>query len=286
MGHANLLTLQGDLFAPVGDRRFDLITANPPFVPAPSQDVGFRDGGPTGEDVQRRIVIGLPKHLAEGGIAQIVTQLGERRGESLERRFRTWLGGAPMDIQVLRLRTHSAEAYAIGYANGDSAAAVLGSVDRWSKNLADQGYYQVVSVLLAFSWSRDSWYREDEAEAPSRNAGDEVRAMFAAERLSRDESLRDRLRSARILRTGAVALTETQGLGAAVPPRVQARRLSVAMPVTHTLDLVERDILTSLADPRPASELLGVAARAGVAEDIVLRAMVSLVRKGLIRLND
>jgi methylase of polypeptide subunit release factors len=153
MGLDNLEAFQGDLYDPLGDRRFDLITANPPFVPAPAQEVGFRDGGFSGEDVQRRIVQGLPRHLAQGGIAQIVTELGERDGEPLEDRLRTWLDGAPMDIHVLRLRVTPAQAYAIGHADGDAYADYLASVGRWASNLKAQGYSRVVSVLMAFQWS-------------------------------------------------------------------------------------------------------------------------------------
>jgi hypothetical protein len=45
--------------------------------------IGFRDGGHSGEDVLRRIVVGLPHHLAPGGITQIFTELGERQDETL-----------------------------------------------------------------------------------------------------------------------------------------------------------------------------------------------------------
>jgi carbamoyltransferase len=50
---------QGDLYGPVGDQRFDAITANPPFVPVPgSTELLYRDGGASGEDVLREIVAG------------------------------------------------------------------------------------------------------------------------------------------------------------------------------------------------------------------------------------
>jgi methylase of polypeptide subunit release factors len=283
LGLSNLQALHGDLYAPVAERKFDLITANPPFVPAPSQEVGFRDGGPTGEDVQRRIVEGLPRHLANGGVAQIVTELGEREGEPLERRLRQWLGGAPMDIHILRLRVHTAQAYAIGHARGDDAVSMLDSVDRWAANLSAQGYHQVASVLLAFQWSDAPWTREDHVDPPKRDAGEEVEAIFAAEHLSREPGLRDRLTLGSVARTGPVALVETQALGTRVPAALRACMVGLAMPLEHGLDPVERDILTSMAHPVTTSDLLAVAARASVSEDIVLDAMVSLVRKGIIR---
>jgi hypothetical protein len=266
----------------VGDGRFGLITANPPFVPAPAQEVGYRDGGPSGEEVQRRIVEGLPGHLAPGGTAQIVTELGERDGEPLEPRLRRWLGGAPMAIHVLRLRAHSAQAYALGHAGGDDQDALLASVGHWAANLKAQGYDRVVSVLLAFQWSEAPWYREDQAQPPRRDAGPEVEAVFQAERLARDPALHRRLRAGRVVRAGPVALLDVSALGAPAPPAAQARLAGQAMPVEHSLPPMERDLLGCLEGPVATAELLAAAASAGVAEAAVLEALTELVRKGLI----
>jgi SAM-dependent methyltransferase len=283
MGLSNVQTLTGDLYAPVTGRLFDLITANPPFVPAPAQEIGFRDGGPTGEDVLSRIVEGLPGHLAKGGTAQIVTELGERDGEPLEHRLRPWLADAHMSVHVLRLRVHSAQTYAIAHSSGDDPDAILDSVDRWSKNLTAQGYSRIVSVLLAFQWSDDPWFREDEALPPTKDAGGEIEAIFAAERLARDSTLRDRLRTGTVTRTTPIALTEMRTIGARTPSVVNARLLGPAIAMEHVLDPIEREILTCMEGPIVTSELLSAAAKASVSEDTVLHAMVALVRKGIIR---
>src|SRR5271165_4598296 len=63
-GITNLEVAAGDLFEAAHGEHFDLITANPPFVPSPLNSLGFRDGGRSGEDIQKRIVAGLPQHLA------------------------------------------------------------------------------------------------------------------------------------------------------------------------------------------------------------------------------
>ena len=103
-GATNFEVAEGNLFEQASATdRFDLITANPPFVSSPVDVLMFRDGGPSGEAILERIVQGLPLHLAAGGIAQIVTELGEREGEPIVQRVRQWLDGAPMDIHILRL---------------------------------------------------------------------------------------------------------------------------------------------------------------------------------------
>jgi SAM-dependent methyltransferase len=285
MGLAHVEALEGDLYAPVGGRTFDLITANPPFVPAPAQELGFRDGGPSGEDVQRRIVAGLPRHLARGGIAQVVTEVGERDGEALESRVREWLEGAPMDVHVLRLRVHSAQAYAIGHAGGDEHASFLDSVERWSANLAAQRYDRVVSVLLAFQWSEAPWSRADDAFPPLRDAGADIEAILAAESLSRDPALAGRLRAGSVMRTGAITVVGVRTLGSEEPAAARASLRGAALPVEHALGALELDLLEAMDGAVAVADFLAAAATAGVAESAVLDALGSLLRKGFARLE-
>lgn len=69
--------LQGDVFDPVEDRRYDLIVANPPYVSDEEMqalppeylhepELALRAGA-DGLDVVRRILAGAPRHLAPGG---------------------------------------------------------------------------------------------------------------------------------------------------------------------------------------------------------------------------
>lgn len=68
---------RGDLFAPLGDARYDLIISNPPYVDAEGMaalppecraepKLAF-DGGADGLDVVRRILRDAPDHLTPGG---------------------------------------------------------------------------------------------------------------------------------------------------------------------------------------------------------------------------
>ncbi|MBE2315996.1 methyltransferase [Solirubrobacter sp. CPCC 204708] len=67
---------RGDLFAAVGDERFDLIIANPPYVPggAPPSRGAARawQAGPDGRVVLDRIISEAPRHLAPGGTLLLV----------------------------------------------------------------------------------------------------------------------------------------------------------------------------------------------------------------------
>jgi methylase of polypeptide subunit release factors len=78
-GVSNAEIRLADLYDGIADRRFDYITANPPFVINQMPTQRFRDGGEYGDEILWRILQGLPFHLTDGGFAQIVTFVHEFR---------------------------------------------------------------------------------------------------------------------------------------------------------------------------------------------------------------
>ncbi len=82
----NIGLVQGDLFDAVADATFDLITANPPFLPGgPAGRLpACGDGGRRGDEVLLRILRGVADHLAPGGEALIYAEgLGDRTGPAI-----------------------------------------------------------------------------------------------------------------------------------------------------------------------------------------------------------
>lgn len=78
----SLSALQGDLFTPVAGERFELVVANPPYVPSgdiAGLDADVRDfeprqaldGGADGLDLVRAVVASAPKHLVPGGVLAV-----------------------------------------------------------------------------------------------------------------------------------------------------------------------------------------------------------------------
>jgi methylase of polypeptide subunit release factors len=286
-GIANLEVLAGDLFEVVPGKCFDLITANPPFVPSPLDTLRFRDGGRSGEDIQRRIVAGLPRHLAQGGIAQMVTELGERVDEPLVHRLREWLNGAPMDIYILRLGSYAAGKYAIGHAKGDDYQTFLESVYEWSSNLRAQGYMRIVSVVISFQWSNPAfgppWERVEESPPPKRAAGAEIEAAFLAERLTRHADFQGAIKYNWLALAGSIALLDARLLANDVGAKAKATLLGQGLRIEHQLDAVEREILVRLGRRIPMKELLKILG--DVDESAVIEATRSLLRRQLIRIE-
>ena len=90
LNRVRVRALHGDLFEPVAGRRFDLITVNPPYLPAPP-DIESRRGdhawnaGHDGRAVIDRIIEQLPGHLAPRGRALLVQSSVTGTRETLDR---------------------------------------------------------------------------------------------------------------------------------------------------------------------------------------------------------
>ncbi len=84
---AQVETAQGDLFAPLAGREFDLIACNPPYIP--TGEIGglqaevqkeprlALDGGADGLDFYRRIAEEAPRYLAGGGYLLLEVGIGQ-----------------------------------------------------------------------------------------------------------------------------------------------------------------------------------------------------------------
>ncbi len=87
LGAHTLALLEGDLFAPVAGRRFELVTANPPYIPdteIDTLDADVRDfeprlalsGGADGFQVTRRVIAEAGEVLAPRGVLALEIMAG------------------------------------------------------------------------------------------------------------------------------------------------------------------------------------------------------------------
>lgn len=78
--------VRGDLFAPLGGQRFDVIASNPPYLPTPNGSPGAHsrsrawEAGRSGRQFLDRICSEAPAHLRDGGTLLLVhsSVCGER----------------------------------------------------------------------------------------------------------------------------------------------------------------------------------------------------------------
>jgi hypothetical protein len=128
----------GNLYEPVAGRKFDVISAHPPFVPAVGPNMVYRDGGETGEEITRQIVAGLPAHLKPGGTCVILCVARDTREKPFEQRARDWLGGQQGEFDIV-----------FGYEKILSVKDVVDSIRRGGKNLDEAQAGQLAERLYS-----------------------------------------------------------------------------------------------------------------------------------------
>jgi SAM-dependent methyltransferase len=128
-------SLCGDLFEPARGRKFDMISAHPPFVPASGQTMVYRDGGDTGEKVTRGIVEGLAAHLRPGGSCVILCVACDGE-QPLEQRAKDWLGEHREEFDVV-----------FGLEKILSVEEVVESMRKRGQHIGEEGVRQLLTRL-------------------------------------------------------------------------------------------------------------------------------------------
>lgn len=107
----------GDLYNPLGeDDRFDLILANPPFIPSSNSEADrllFQDAGPTGDQIFGPILNGLLMHLKPRGMAVIISLFVDTKRSRAKTTVRNWIGPhVPVDLLLMEFYSIDPEEFA------------------------------------------------------------------------------------------------------------------------------------------------------------------------------
>jgi methylase of polypeptide subunit release factors len=108
----NVEAVAGDCFAPVADRRFDLILSNPPFFITPQGDYLFCENPMELDGLCRRLAKEGPAYLNEGGYMQMLCEWAQIKGQPWEERVAEWMQGTGCDAWVMKGLTQDPEEYA------------------------------------------------------------------------------------------------------------------------------------------------------------------------------
>lgn len=111
--------VEGDLTAPVGDARFDLVVSQPAFIARPPDVAAstFAHAGPVGDELALRLLGELGARLAPGGSAVLLVQSAVRAGAPLHARVRRALGDDSLGLFVLTSTATGPDIYSVGYAS-------------------------------------------------------------------------------------------------------------------------------------------------------------------------
>lgn len=117
LNELDITTAAGDLLAPVEGRQFDLVIAQPPFVPQPPDVDGttYLHGGSRGDELALRMLGQLPEVMAPGAKALVLMDTAPAEGQALQR-IRAALPSQPLQLSVIDARGHGKHALALGYA--------------------------------------------------------------------------------------------------------------------------------------------------------------------------
>jgi SAM-dependent methyltransferase len=101
-GIVNVECLAGDCFAPVADRTFDLIFANPPFFITPSSSMMFCENTLELDLFCRKLAREAPKFLNESGYFQMICEWVEIEGQPWRERIAEWMESSGCDAWVIK----------------------------------------------------------------------------------------------------------------------------------------------------------------------------------------
>jgi carbamoyltransferase len=180
----------GDLYAPVSGERFDAILANPPFVPSPDDELGFRDGGRTGENVLKRIVAGAAAHLLKDGRIGIVTDLVDVG--SYRARLENWWEGGAADMLVLHTADRDEILFSAPHSHapfGQSYQEYNTQLERWVQNYRQAGLKAVnfgYVFIRRLSEAQSSTYYSRIVHSPTAGIHQEVAGYFRGRRRLRE----------------------------------------------------------------------------------------------------
>jgi hypothetical protein len=110
-GASNIELRHGSYFEPVAGERFDLITANPPYVISPETSYAYRDSGLVGDTVSRDVVRQAPELLREGGFAHVLISWAHPTGDPW-RVLEQWVEGSGCDSWLLHFGSDDPVTYA------------------------------------------------------------------------------------------------------------------------------------------------------------------------------
>ncbi len=185
-GVENLELRLGSWFEPVADERFDIITANPPYVISPDSSFLYRDSGMPADSLCRQLITAAPGFLAEGGFAHMLISWALRGGEEWPEPLRRWVEGMQCDAWLLHYHTEDPLTHAAKWNQRSSSVDLpryADALDRWTDYYRREGIQQIAfgAVILRRRSGGSNWVRADSFHAGRGSSAGLVLRVFEAE---------------------------------------------------------------------------------------------------------
>ena len=174
----DLKVLQGNLYEPIPTGRFDLITANPPFVPTPETGLQwFRPGGQSGEEISAEIIRQLPQRLEIGGTLVLVSQCPILSHSQPLDRVQSWLGQTH-GWGLVQLRFGKLERAGLIASHTQTAE----EFELWNQSyqrLGIQGAHLAVTLVRRLQPDQPGYRKTVDLQMPRQQISSQVEALLA-----------------------------------------------------------------------------------------------------------
>jgi hypothetical protein len=169
----------------VGER-FDIITANPPYVISPDTTFLYRDSGMQVDSLCRQLVRDMPGHLEEGGFGHILISWALKKDQEWSQPLRSWLQGLPCDAWLLHYLSDDPLAQAAKWNQPGlrvDAADYGAALDRWTDYYRRERIDLIAfgAVILRRRSEGKNWVRADSITGGRGSSSALVQRVFEAE---------------------------------------------------------------------------------------------------------
>ena len=194
--------LRGSWFEPLGDRRFDLVCCNPPYVQSPGGPLTFREVAAGADQPCAHVLRHVARHLNPGGIACVLLDWSHRKPDDWEQAPLAWAPSAGVRRWLFRFESRSPVDYAWlwvrpdpRFSDPESASA---EVRRWVAHHAAIGTGAISSGFMVVQRCEpgQEWTRSDSritGEIPATASEEVVRVLTNESWLRTDPSDADLL---------------------------------------------------------------------------------------------
>jgi methylase of polypeptide subunit release factors len=183
-GIASVEFLQGDGFAPVAGRKFDLIFSNPPFFITPGREFLFCENPMELDGLCRQLVKQAPEHLEPGGYFQMLCEWVQISGQDWHDRLGEWFHGTGCDGWVMKGSTvepgeYAQERISEVRSTGERDAPMFGEYMAYYRERRVEAVHKGL-VTMRLRPGKNWLLIEDIKDAPQEPFGDAVERRFLA----------------------------------------------------------------------------------------------------------
>ena len=184
----NIEWLQGSLYEPVANQKFELIVSNPPFVISPESRLIFRDTNLPGDTLSEQVVRGVGERLTEGGFGCILFNWHHKDEDDRDSRPKSWVSNTGCDGWLICFKSTDPLTYAADWLQtsvGQNSPDYGRCLDEWMAYYEKMGIRRISAgaMVMRRRSGQDNWFRShilDKGRSMG-SSGDQIERIFAAE---------------------------------------------------------------------------------------------------------